>query len=338
MSSANAEQIRPLSRDAGEGWSGGATSAVSSNRPPTWTSGAIAAGAWLAAAAITHFLPDIDDFERTGLLANVMATLGLGLALLTFGCRLLGIRPPERISRTGPWLILLAASFAAWELVTAKFAVLPRPFFASPQALLEVFTDDYPKLGDSVWHSLTLLAGGYAIGAACGFIAGVAIGWSRTVGYWAHPVLRLVEPLAATAWLPLAFFAFPSSHSASTFLIALATGFPRLADLRRDVLGLLGLDAAWRPAPGQSPERSKIRASPRTPPEGTALWLPPRAVPLGPFTFGSIAKAPPLLGALGAKPPGGFQVGALRLCAPRKRLFLAAGSATLAVPVGGSGQ
>jgi NitT/TauT family transport system permease protein len=150
----------------------------------------------------------------------------LGLALLTFGCRLLGIRPPERISRTGPWLILLAASFAAWELVTAKFAVLPRPFFASPQALLEVFTDDYPKLGDSVWHSLALLAGGYAIGAACGFIAGVAIGWSRTVGYWAHPVLRLVEPLAATAWLPLAFFAFPSSHSASTFLIALATGFP----------------------------------------------------------------------------------------------------------------
>lgn len=138
----------------------------------------------------------------------------------------MGIRPPERISRTGPWLILLAASFAAWELVTAKFAVLPRPFFASPQALLEVFTDDYPKLGDSVWHSLALLAGGYAIGAACGFIAGVAIGWSRTVGYWAHPVLRLVEPLAATAWLPLAFFAFPSSHSASTFLIALATGFP----------------------------------------------------------------------------------------------------------------
>jgi NitT/TauT family transport system permease protein len=31
---------------------------------------------------------------------------------------------------------------------------------------------------------------------------------------------------SATAWLPLAFFVFPSSYSASTFLIALATGFP----------------------------------------------------------------------------------------------------------------
>jgi NitT/TauT family transport system permease protein len=32
--------------------------------------------------------------------------------------------------------------------------------------------------------------------------------------------------LPATAWLPFAFFTFPSSWSASTFLIALATGFP----------------------------------------------------------------------------------------------------------------
>jgi NitT/TauT family transport system permease protein len=126
----------------------------------------------------------------------------------------------------GPWLVLLAAIFTAWELVTAKFAVLPRPFFASPQAMLEVFTDDYPRLGLSVLHSLRLLAGGYAIGAVVGFVTGVAIGWSRAVGYWAHPTLRLIGPLPATAWLPLAFFVFPSSYSASTFLIALATGFP----------------------------------------------------------------------------------------------------------------
>ena len=44
--------------------------------------------------------------------------------------------------------------------------------------------------------------------------------------FGAHPVLRLIGPLPATAWLPLAFFAFPTSHSASVFLVALATGFP----------------------------------------------------------------------------------------------------------------
>jgi NitT/TauT family transport system permease protein len=54
----------------------------------------------------------------------------------------------------------------------------------------------------------------------------VSIGWSRAIGYWVHPVLRFIGPLPATAWLPIAFFTFPSSWSASTFLIALATGFP----------------------------------------------------------------------------------------------------------------
>lgn len=41
-----------------------------------------------------------------------------------------------------------------------------------------------------------------------------------------HPVLRLIGPVPAVAWIPIAFFVFPSSRSASTFLIALATFFP----------------------------------------------------------------------------------------------------------------
>jgi NitT/TauT family transport system permease protein len=221
----SARALRPA-KPFGRSTEGMLREVASAPRRAIWTSGSVAAGLWLAAAAITFLLPDIDDFERTTLLAQLMAGLGGGLALLALGSRILGTSPPARIRHVGPWLVVLAAAFAAWELVTAKFAVLPRPFFASPQALLEVFTDDYAKLGDSVWSSLRLLAGGYTIGAVLGFIAGVAIGWSRAVGYWAHPVLRLIGPLPATAWLPLAFFAFPSSHSASTFLIALATGFP----------------------------------------------------------------------------------------------------------------
>jgi len=204
-------------------------SAARHQRPPgtfIWTVGIVASAAWLGSAAITGLLPDVDDFERTPLLAQAMAWLGIALALLALGAALLHRPVPRRIGNAGPWLIVLAVLFTLWELVTAKFALLPRPFFASPQAVLEVFTDDWRRLGDSVWNSIRLLAGGYVIGALLGFIAGVAMGWSRAVGYWAHPVLRLIGPLPATAWLPLAFFAFPTSHSASTFLIALATGFP----------------------------------------------------------------------------------------------------------------
>jgi len=191
-----------------------------------WLIGLVAAAAWFGAAMVIGGLPDIDDFERTDLLARLASGLEGLLFVVSVGERVIRFTIPAKLRKTGPWLLFLALALTAWELVTAKFMILPRPFFASPQALLEVFTDDYERLGDSVWNSVRLLAGGYVIGAVAGFAFGVAIGWSRAVGYWAHPVLRLVGPLPATAWLPIAFFAFPSSHSASTFLIALATGFP----------------------------------------------------------------------------------------------------------------
>jgi NitT/TauT family transport system permease protein len=100
------------------------------------------------------------------------------------------------------------------------------PFFPPPQAILEVYTGDWPKLLVSAVASVKLQLGGYLLGAAAGFGTGVAMGWSRPFSYWAHPIMRFIGPLPATAWLPIAFFVFPSSWSASTFLIALATGFP----------------------------------------------------------------------------------------------------------------
>ena len=120
----------------------------------------------------------------------------------------------------------LALLLAAWEAVTAKLGWLPLPFFPPPQAILEVVIDDRARLGACILASFRLLATGYFLGAAVGFATGVAIGWSRLANYWIHPVLRFIGPLPATAWLPLAFFIFPSSYSASIFLIALATGFP----------------------------------------------------------------------------------------------------------------
>lgn len=192
-------------------------------RPP-WRI-VLAGGAWLALAGVTLGLPEADDLPETAALGSGAAALGLALLTLAPVATRLGPLG-SRLRHGSPWLVALALALIAWEAVTAKLALLPMPFFPSPQAILEVFLDDWPKLGGSILNSLILLSGGYAIGAATGFVLGVAIGTFRAVGYWAHPVLRFVGPLPATAWLPLAFFVFPSSWSASTFLVALATGFP----------------------------------------------------------------------------------------------------------------
>src|SRR5262249_54604496 len=159
----------------------------------------------------------------TALLAGCMAAIGIALLVATTVSHFAAIQ--ERF-RGGPWLIALACLLAFWELASAKLNLLPRPFFATPQSLLEVYIEDWPRLAESTFHSVMLLTTGYAVGAVVGFISGVAIGWSRAIGYWLNPLLRFLGPLPATAWLPLAFFVLPSSWSASVFLIALATGFP----------------------------------------------------------------------------------------------------------------
>lgn len=191
-----------------------------------WLAGWAATLAWLAVALLTAFWRDKpeSDWEYTGHLAVVFAVVAGGLALATAaGLRFAAL---QKAQHAAPWLLALAALLGLWEAVTAKLGWLPMPFFPPPQAILEVFVDDWSRLSASVLASLKLLAGGYLVGAAVGFTLGVAIGWSRAIGYWIHPILRVVGPLPATAWLPLAFFVFPSSLSASTFLIALATGFP----------------------------------------------------------------------------------------------------------------
>jgi NitT/TauT family transport system permease protein len=189
--------------------------------------GAGTAFAYLALALLIQFWPDKpdSDFEYTGDLAAVFAAAAAAFAVATIATQRFASLA-ARLANAAPWLLALAALFAAWEAVTAKLGLLPMPFFPPPQAILGVLVDDWPRLGIGALASLKLLAGGYLIGAAVGFAIGVAVGWSRAAAYWFHPILRFVGPLPATAWLPLAFFVFPSSLSASTFLIALATGFP----------------------------------------------------------------------------------------------------------------
>ncbi len=196
----------------------------------------LATVAWLGGAAVTQWWHALDDWPYTReLIILKLALAGLSAAVGVRAWRANGPLKPQadaqraRIDRwlaASPWLLALALGITAWEVVTAQLEWLPRPFFAPPQALIAVYFDDLPRLASSVAHSFVLLAYGYLLGALTGFVAGVSIGWSRAVGYWLHPVLRLIGPLPATAWLPLAFFFFPSSFSASVFLIALASAFP----------------------------------------------------------------------------------------------------------------
>ena len=136
-------------------------------------------------------------------------------------------------SRLRWWMRDMAPIFAAavfslgvWELITSGFHWLPLPYFPGPAAVLQSMINDRALLFDSTWHSLILLAEGYALGVAVALITGICIGWFSFARYWGMPVLKVVGPIPATAWIPLAMVLSPSAMFSAVALIALAVWFP----------------------------------------------------------------------------------------------------------------
>ncbi len=125
-----------------------------------------------------------------------------------------------------PILAVAVLLLAIWEVITSGLRLLPLPYFPSPAGVLQSMISDRALLFDSTWHSLILLASGYALGVAAGLVSGICIGWSSPIRYWGMPVLKVVGPIPATAWIPLAMVVSPSAIFSAAGLIALAVWFP----------------------------------------------------------------------------------------------------------------
>ncbi|MGD0473953.1 MAG: ABC transporter permease subunit [Candidatus Velthaea sp.] len=194
------------------------------------SAGPVAAGyasclLWIAAAAVTWRLPDARPLYTTAHLATLTAAVAAAIGAWLVAAHL---RPAaaRRLYAVAPWLVVLGSAALVWQLVTAKFALLPMPFFPPPQTILDAYENDGPLLLLSAAYSLRLLALGFTLGLIVGFFTGVAMGWWPRANYWLHPIVRTIGPIPATAWLPLAFVVLPTSFTASIFILALATWFP----------------------------------------------------------------------------------------------------------------
>ncbi len=188
--------------------------------------GAAATAVWLAAAAVTQWWPNHNPLQAwTGTIVAITVAVALAIALATAAGAV--VRPVGAWIRwAGPWLVVTGIWAGAWQLLTAKTGTLAPPYWAAPQAFVNTFHEDGSLLLDSTWHSLRLLAVGYTIGASLGFLMGVAMGWSRRVNYWLHPILRTIGPIPPAALVPIFFVILPSISSASVLLVAMAAWFP----------------------------------------------------------------------------------------------------------------
>lgn len=190
-----------------------------------WKHGLIAAAAWIAAAIVTVALPDVVPWGSRDLFAGLLVAGAVLLALASLVIDRLG-RFGRWLQHYGPWFIALGVWLALWELVTAKFGWLPKPFFSPPHGLLHVYVVDWERLLICIAYTARLWSIGFTTGIVLGFFGGVALGWSQTFSYWGMPILKLIGPVPASAWIPATFFLFPTTFQASIFLVALASGVP----------------------------------------------------------------------------------------------------------------
>jgi NitT/TauT family transport system permease protein len=150
----------------------------------------------------------------------------LAIALLTAPAQLLWPGLRQLRQNVHPILAAAALLLCFWEIITTGLRLLPLPYFPSPARVLQSLISDRMLLFDSTWHSLMLLMSGYALGVLAGLISGICIGWSSPVRYWGMPILKIVGPIPATAWIPLAMVVSPSAIFSAAALIALAVWFP----------------------------------------------------------------------------------------------------------------
>src|SRR5437899_13014463 len=195
---------------------------VVKSRPQTWL--AVPVGACIA-LAIHVLVPKREIVPPTHyypLILSVMLGLGvLGAALCPFFA---GLRKWMR--QMCPILGVATVTAGIWELATSCLGLLPLPYFPGPEGVFGSMVSDYKLLFDSTWHSLILLMSGYFIGVIIALITGVTIGWFPHARYWGMPLLKIVGPIPATAWIPLAMVVAPSALLSAVGLISLAVWFP----------------------------------------------------------------------------------------------------------------
>jgi NitT/TauT family transport system permease protein len=150
----------------------------------------------------------------------------LGLGLLAAIVQMIWAPPRRWLAHMGPILGAGILFLCLWQVITTGLRLLPLPYFPSPSGVLQSLINDRVLLAESTWNSLKLLLTGYTVGVVVAVVTGVCIGWYPVARYWGMPLLKVIGPIPATAWVPLAMVVSPNGAWSAIGLVALAVWFP----------------------------------------------------------------------------------------------------------------
>lgn len=137
----------------------------------------------------------------------------------------------SRLARLRPLLSVASviAVLGAWQVCASTGAVDER-LTSSPWGVVQAarFLVSTGALGSDVAASAELFAIGLAIAIAVGLVAGIAIGWWRTLGALFEPWIAILYAMPLISLLPLILVWFGVSFRAEVIIVFLVSVFPVL--------------------------------------------------------------------------------------------------------------
>jgi sulfonate transport system permease protein len=177
-------------------------------------------------ALAVHFSASTKELPVETRSYTILLSIVLGASILAAAVQPFWQGLQRWLKDMAPIIAAALVLLCVWEVITAGLRLLPMPYFPSPAGVLQSLINDRALIWESTWNSLILLAGGYSLGVLAGLITGISIGWFEPARYWGMPILKIVGPIPATAWIPLAMIVSPSAMVSAISLIALAVWFP----------------------------------------------------------------------------------------------------------------
>jgi len=136
----------------------------------------------------------------------------------------------------------LGLFFLFWHLMTTyevtfyvRFLNIPGPVeVLAEMAKLATSTLFYTH----ILTSLERIYLGFVLAACLGIPCGILVGWSRPMADLLLPIIELLRPIPAVAWVPLAIMLWPTERSSIVYITGLGAFFPIVLNTIHGVEGI----------------------------------------------------------------------------------------------------
>lgn len=135
----------------------------------------------------------------------------------------------------GAFLFLLFNIWELWATVLGKAHPILVP---TPEAVFQVFGEEWPLMLRGIGSSLSLLAIGFGIALPLGALLGMLAGWSPRLRGFLVPIARVLSPVPAIIYAPYLIALMPSFRSASALVIILGIFWPTFLQTVGRTVGL----------------------------------------------------------------------------------------------------